>query len=147
MAIKHAKGRHQFGKPLAALQSTQFKIAEMAAKIEVARNTVYKAAWLIDQGKANPTLTAMAKLVACHTAVEVVDESFQIHGGYAYFNDYPIERFYRAAKVLELYEAPRKWKRLLSPGKFWENIRCGMALLSGHLLQGPSAQSRYAIST
>ncbi|GAB6908361.1 Acryloyl-CoA reductase (NADH) [Desulfosarcina cetonica] len=113
MAIKHAKGRHQFGKPLAALQSTQFKIAEMAAKIEVARNTVYKAAWLIDQGKANPTLTAMAKLVACHTAVEVVDESFQIHGGYAYFNDYPIERFYRAAKVLELYEGAKEVEKIV----------------------------------
>lgn len=113
MAIKHAKGRVQFGKPLAALQATQFKIAEMAAKTECARNMVYKAAWLIDNGKADPTLTAMTKLIACHTAVEVVDEAFQIHGGYAFFNDYPIERFYRAAKVLEIYEGTKEVEKIV----------------------------------
>jgi alkylation response protein AidB-like acyl-CoA dehydrogenase len=90
MAVKHVKGRKQFGRPLGSFQATQFKIADMATKIEIARNTVYKSAWLLDNGKADTTLTAMAKLFACHVAVEVVDEALQLHGGYCYFDDYDI---------------------------------------------------------
>jgi len=104
MAIKHIKGRRQFGRPIGSFQATQFKIADMATKVETARAMVYKSAWLLDQGKPDTKLTAMAKLYACHSAVEVVDEALQLHGGYGYFNDYDIERFYRAAKVLEIYE-------------------------------------------
>ena len=113
MAVKHVKGRKQFGRPLGAFQATQFKIAEMATKIEIARNTVYKSAWLLDNGKADTTLTAMAKLFACHVAVEVVDESLQLHGGYGYFDDYDIERFYRAAKVLEIYEGTKEVEKIV----------------------------------
>jgi alkylation response protein AidB-like acyl-CoA dehydrogenase len=112
-AIKHVKGRKQFGKPLAAFQATQFKIADMATKIEVARNMVYKAAWLLDQGMGDTKLTAMAKLYACHVAVEVVDEALQLHGGYGYFNDYDIERFYRAAKILEIYEGTKEVEKII----------------------------------
>jgi len=113
MAVKHVKGRKQFGRPLAAFQATQFKIADMATKIEIARNTVYKSAWLLDNGKADTTLTAMAKLFACHVAVEVVDEALQLHGGYGYFDDYDIERFYRAAKVLEIYEGTKEVEKIV----------------------------------
>lgn len=113
MAVKHVKGRKQFGRPIGAFQATQFKIAEMATKVEIARNTVYKSAWLLDQGKANTTLTAMAKMYACHIAVEVVDEALQLHGGYGYFNDYDIERFYRAAKVLEIYEGTKEVEKMV----------------------------------
>ena len=113
MAVKHVKGRKQFGRPLGAFQATQFKIAEMATKIEIARNTVYKSAWLLDNGKADTTLTAMAKLFACHVAVEVVDEALQLHGGYGYFDDYDIERFYRAAKVLEIYEGTKEVEKIV----------------------------------
>ncbi len=113
MAIKHVKTRNQFGKPLGAFQSTQFKIADMATKIEIARNAVYKSAWLLDQQRSDTKLTAMAKLFACHTAVEVVDEALQIHGGYGYFNDYDIERFYRAAKVLEIYEGAKEVEKIV----------------------------------
>jgi len=113
MAVKHVKGRKQFGRPLGAFQATQFKIAEMATKIELARNTVYKSAWLLDNGKADTTLTAMAKLFACHVAVEVVDEALQLHGGYGYFDDYDIERFYRAAKVLEIYEGTKEVEKIV----------------------------------
>ncbi len=113
MALKHVKGRKQFGRPLGAFQATQFKIAEMATKIEIARNTVYKSAWLLDNGKADTTLTAMAKLYACHVAVEVVDEALQLHGGYGYFDDYDIERFYRAAKVLEIYEGTKEVEKIV----------------------------------
>jgi alkylation response protein AidB-like acyl-CoA dehydrogenase len=112
-AIKHVKGRKQFGKPLAAFQATQFKIAEMATKIEVARNMVYKAAWLLDNGMSDAKLTAMAKFYACRVAVEVVDEALQLHGGYGYFNDYDIERFYRAAKVLEIYEGTKEVEKII----------------------------------
>jgi alkylation response protein AidB-like acyl-CoA dehydrogenase len=112
-AIKHVKGRKQFGKPLGAFQATQFKIADMATKIEVARNMVYKAAWLLDNGKGDTKLTAMAKLYACRVAVEVVDEALQLHGGYGYFNDYDIERFYRAAKVLEIYEGTKEVEKII----------------------------------
>ncbi len=113
MAIKHVKGRKQFGRPIGSFQATQFKIAEMATKVETARTMVYKSAWLLDQGKPDTKLTAMAKLYACHVAVEVVDESLQLHGGYGYFNDYDIERFYRAAKVLEIYEGTKEVEKIV----------------------------------
>jgi alkylation response protein AidB-like acyl-CoA dehydrogenase len=113
MAIKHVKGRKQFGRPIGSFQATQFKIAEMATKIEIARNTVYKSAWLLDNGTPDTTLTAMAKLYACHVAVEVVDEALQMHGGYGYFDDYDIERFYRAAKVLEIYEGTKEVEKIV----------------------------------
>ncbi len=113
LAIKHVKSRRQFGKPLSSFQATQFKIAEMATKVEMARNAVYKAAWLLDQGRPDNTLTAMAKLFACRVAVEVVDEALQLHGGYGYFNDYDIERFYRAAKVLEIYEGTKEVEKMV----------------------------------
>lgn len=113
MAVKHVKGRKQFGRPIGSFQATQFKIAEMAAKIEVARNTVYKSAWLLDQGKPDTKLTAIAKMFACKVAVEVVDEALQLHGGYGYFDDYDIERFYRAAKVLEIYEGTKEVEKIV----------------------------------
>lgn len=112
-ALQHIKGRKQFGRPIGSFQSAQFKIAEMATKIETARNTVYKSAWLLDQGRPDTRLTAMAKLYACHIAVEVVDEALQLHGGYGYFNDYAIERFYRAAKVLEIYEGAKEIEKII----------------------------------
>lgn len=112
-AVKHVKGRKQFGRPLGAFQATQFKLAEMATKIETARNMVYKSAWLLDNGMADTQLTAMAKLYACRTAVEVVDEALQMHGGYGYFDDYDIERFYRAAKVLEIYEGTKEVEKII----------------------------------
>jgi alkylation response protein AidB-like acyl-CoA dehydrogenase len=113
MAVKYVKGRQQFGRPIGAFQSTQFKIAEMATKVETARNMTYKSAWLLDQGKPDTKLTAMAKMYACHVAVEVVDEALQLHGGYGYFNDYDIERFYRAAKVLEIYEGTKEVEKII----------------------------------
>ena len=113
MAIRQAKQRRQFGRPIGSFQATQFKIAEMATRIESARNMVYKSAWLLDRGRPDTKLTAMAKLYACHVAVEVVDEALQIHGGYGYFNDNDIERFYRAAKVLEIYEGTKEVEKIV----------------------------------
>ena len=113
MAVKHVRGRKQFGKPIGTFQGVQFKIADMAVKIELARNIMYKAAWLLDNGTPDTHVTAMAKLYASRIAVEVVDEALQLHGGYGYFDDYDIERFYRAAKVLEIYEGAKEIEKMI----------------------------------
>lgn len=113
MAVKHVRGRKQFGKPIGSFQGVQFKIADMAVKVELARNIMYKAAWLLDHGMADTQVTAMAKLYASRIAVEVVDEALQLHGGYGYFDDYDIERFYRAAKVLEIYEGAKEIEKMI----------------------------------
>lgn len=112
-AITHIRSREQFGRKIASFQSTQFKIADMATKIELARTLSHKACTLLDQGKGDTNITAMAKMYAARTAVEVVDEALQLHGGYGYFNDQDIERFYRAAKVLEIYEGAKEVEKMI----------------------------------
>lgn len=113
MAIKHVKTREQFGQKLAAFQVTQFKIAEMATKVELARSLAHRAASLLDSGVVDTKLIAMAKWNAGRTAVEVVDEALQLHGGYGYMDDHDIERFYRAAKVLEIYEGTKEVEKII----------------------------------
>lgn len=113
MAVKHVRERKQFGKPIGSFQGVQFKIADMAVKIELARNIMYKAAWLLDKGMPDTHVTAMAKMYSARIAVEVVDEALQLHGGYGYFDDYDIERFYRAAKVLEIYEGAKEIEKMI----------------------------------
>lgn len=107
-AIDYSKKRKQFGQTIASFQVTQFKIAEMATLIETARSLAYKACWNLDRGNADTQISAMAKWWACNVAVRVVDEALQLHGGYGYIGDYPIERFYRAAKILEIYEGTKE---------------------------------------
>ncbi len=107
-ALAYVKQREQFGKKIALFQVTQHKLAEMATKIELARLMTYKAAWNFDQGRIDPKLTSMAKMVAARTAVEVCDEAIQLHGGYGYMSEYEVERFYRDAKITELYEGTRE---------------------------------------
>jgi alkylation response protein AidB-like acyl-CoA dehydrogenase len=80
----------------------------MATKIETARLIVYKAGWNFDQGKIDPKLTSMAKMYAGRVAVEVADEAIQLHGGYGYMLEYEVERFYRDAKIMEIYEGTRE---------------------------------------
>jgi alkylation response protein AidB-like acyl-CoA dehydrogenase len=111
-AINYVKKRKQFGKTIASFQVTQFKIAEMATLIETARSLTYKACWNIDRGNVDTQISAMAKWWACNVAVRVVDEALQLHGGYGYLNDYPIERFYRAAKLLEIYEGTKEIQKM-----------------------------------
>ncbi|MBW1731059.1 MAG: acyl-CoA dehydrogenase family protein [Deltaproteobacteria bacterium] len=113
LAIQHVKTREQFGQKIASFQVTQFKIAEMATHIELARTLTYRACWTVDQGKPDPKVVAMAKWAAGRTAVEVVDEALQLHGGYGYMNDHDIERFYRAAKVLEIYEGTKEVEKMI----------------------------------
>jgi alkylation response protein AidB-like acyl-CoA dehydrogenase len=111
-AISYVKKRKQFGRTIASFQVTQFKIAEMATLVETARSLTYKACWNVDRGNVDTQLSAMAKWWACQVAVKVVDEALQLHGGYGYLDDYPVERFYRAAKLLELYEGTKEIQKL-----------------------------------
>jgi alkylation response protein AidB-like acyl-CoA dehydrogenase len=112
-AINYVKKRKQFGKTIASFQVTQFKIAEMATLIETARSLVHKTCTNLDRGNVDSQLSAMAKWWACNVAVRVVDEALQLHGGYGYLEDYPIERFYRAAKILELYEGTKEIDKMM----------------------------------
>ena len=107
-AINYVKKRKQFGKTIASFQVTQFKIAEMATLVETARNLTYKAAWALDRGNPDTQVSAMAKWWSSNVAVRIADEALQLHGGYGYLDDYPIERFYRAAKLLEIYEGTKE---------------------------------------
>jgi len=106
--LAYTKERTQFGKKLAEFQVTQHKLADMAAKIETARLIVYKSAWNFDQGNIDPKLTSIAKMYAARVAVEVADEAIQLFGGYGYMLEYEVERFYRDAKITEIYEGTRE---------------------------------------
>jgi alkylation response protein AidB-like acyl-CoA dehydrogenase len=112
-AINYVKKRRQFGQPIGSFQITHFKIAEMATMIETARCLVHKACSNLDRGNVDTRLVAMAKWWACNVAVRVVDEALQLHGGYGYINDYDIERFYRGAKVLEIYEGTKEIEKIV----------------------------------
>jgi acyl-CoA dehydrogenase len=107
-AVKYVKQRKQFGQPLGAFQATQFKIAEMATWVEAARALSYKAGWMIDHNKVDPKLISMAKWLAGEIGVKVTNEALQLHGGYGYIADYDIERFYRDAKIVEIYEGTKE---------------------------------------
>ncbi len=107
-ALDYAKKREQFGQKLAEFQVTQHKLADMATQIEAARCLVYKAGWNFDQGRIEPKWTSMAKMVAGRVAVEVAQEAIQIHGGYGYMLEYEVERFYRDARITEIYEGTRE---------------------------------------
>jgi len=107
-SISYTKKRHQFGAPLASFQATQFKLAEMATRVKAARNLYYEAAWLVDQGTIDHGLIAMAKWYAGETAVKCADEALQMHGGYGYLDEYKVQRLYRDAKIVELYEGTKE---------------------------------------
>lgn len=112
-ALKYSKERKQFGKTLAQFQATQFKLAEMEVKIQLARTFVYKAAWLKDQGRPFSKEAAIAKYYASEMAMEVCDEAIQIHGGYGYMKEYEVERFMRDAKLLEIGEGTSEVQKLV----------------------------------
>jgi alkylation response protein AidB-like acyl-CoA dehydrogenase len=107
-AIKHVKQRKQFGRPIGSFQAVQFQIAEMATWVEAARTLTYKAGWMIDHGKTDPKLISMAKWLAGEVGVKVANDALQLHGGYGYIADYDIERFYRDAKIVEIYEGTKE---------------------------------------
>ncbi|WP_019415852.1 acyl-CoA dehydrogenase [Paenisporosarcina sp. TG20] len=112
-ALRYSKERKQFGKPLSDFQVTQFKLADMAMKIELARTMVYKAAWLKDQGRPFTKEASMCKLYASEIAMEVADQAVQIHGGYGYMKEYEVERYMRDAKLLEIGEGTSEIQRMV----------------------------------
>jgi alkylation response protein AidB-like acyl-CoA dehydrogenase len=112
-SIRYTRKRHQFGVPLASFQVTQFKIAEMATRIRAARNLYYEAAWSVDQGKVDHALIAMAKWYSGEMAVHCADEALQMHGGYGYIDEYKVQRLYRDAKILEIYEGTKEMEKTI----------------------------------
>lgn len=113
MAIRHTKKRKVFGKALASSELVQVKLAEMATLTEAARNLTYKAAWKVDRGEIDPALVSMAKWYAGEVGVRVVNEALQLHGGYGYIDEYDISRFYRDAKIVEIYEGVKEVEKLV----------------------------------
>jgi len=113
LAMSYAKERKQFGQPIVKFQVTAFKLADMATKIELARNLLYKACWLKDNGKSFMKEAAMSKLYCSEIAREVADEALQIHGGYGLMKDYDIEKHYRDQRLLQIGEGTSEIQRLV----------------------------------
>jgi butyryl-CoA dehydrogenase len=111
--IAYAKERQQFGRPIAAFQANQWKIADMATRIQAARLLTCRAAWVRDQGRPHSREAAMAKLFASETAMWAATQAVQIYGGYGYIQDYPVERHFRDAKITEIYEGTSEVQRLV----------------------------------
>jgi alkylation response protein AidB-like acyl-CoA dehydrogenase len=112
-AVKYAKERQQFGRPIAEFQAIQFKLADMATQIEAARLLTLQAAYLKDNGKKTTLQSSMAKLFASEVAVRVSEESVQIHGGYGYTKDYPAEKYWRDSKLCTIGEGTSEIQRLV----------------------------------
>ncbi|MFN3323543.1 MAG: acyl-CoA dehydrogenase [Bryobacteraceae bacterium] len=113
VALTYSKHRKQFGRPISEFQTTQNKLADMATSIEAARLLTFQAGWLKDQGKRVTKQSSMAKLFASEIAVRVADEAVQIHGGYGFIKDYPVEKFYRDVKLCTIGEGTSEIQRLV----------------------------------
>ena len=112
-AIKYAKERKQFGRPIAKFQAIAFMIAEMATKLEAAKNLVYKTAWLIDNGQDASMAASMAKFYASEVCNEIAAKTVQIHGGYGFIKDYKIERMFRDCRVFTIYEGTSQVQQIV----------------------------------
>lgn len=112
-AIKYSKTRKQFNQPIANFQAIQFKIAEMGTKLDAGRLLGYRAAWLKDNGKPCHREASMSKLFCTQMANFVCNEAVQIHGGYGYIKEYPVERYFRDARVTELYEGTSEAQKMV----------------------------------
>jgi alkylation response protein AidB-like acyl-CoA dehydrogenase len=112
-AVRYSKERVTFGKPIAEHQAIRFRLADMHTRLTAARLLTYRAAWLKDQGQPFTREASMAKVFASETATFVTHQAQQIHGGYGYVTDYPVERFYRDARVTEIYEGTSEIQRMV----------------------------------
>jgi len=112
-AVDYAKERVQFGKPIAQMQGVGFKIADMATAVEAAKLLIYRAADLRQKGLKCSKEASIAKLFASRTAVEVTTEAIQVFGGYGYTEEYPVERYFRDAKITEIYEGTSEIQRIV----------------------------------
>ena len=116
-AIKYAKERKQLGRPIAKFQAIAFMLAEMATKLEAAKNLVYKTAWLIDNGQDASMAASMAKFYASEVCNEIAAKTVQIHGGYGFIKDYKIERMFRDCRVFTIYEGTSQVQQMVISGK------------------------------
>ncbi|MCI9843417.1 acyl-CoA dehydrogenase family protein [Flavobacterium pectinovorum] len=112
-ALKYSKERHQFGQPISSFQGISFKLADMATEIEASELLLHKAAFLKQQHKPVTTLGAMAKMYASEACVKIANEAIQIHGGYGYTKDFPVEKFYRDAKLCTIGEGTTEIQKLV----------------------------------
>lgn len=111
--LRYSKQRKQFGRPISEFQAIQNKLADMATEIDAARLITYRAAWMKDQGERVTKESAMAKLFASEVAVRAANEALQIHGGYGFIKDYPVEKFYRDVKLCTIGEGTSEIQRLV----------------------------------
>ncbi|MEM2143920.1 MAG: acyl-CoA dehydrogenase family protein [Candidatus Jordarchaeaceae archaeon] len=111
-ALKYSQQRVQFGQPIAKFQAVQWMLADIATEIEAARLLVYKTAYLKDKGARISVEAAMAKLAGGEIAMKAANQALQIHGGYGYTKDYPVERFFRDAKIVGIYEGTNEIQKL-----------------------------------
>ena len=112
-SLAYSRERHQFGRPISSFQAIQFKLADMATEIELARNMYYKAAWLHMEQRPYTREASMAKLFASETAKRCADQAVQIHGGYGFMVEYPVSRYWRNVKVHEIGEGTSEVQRIL----------------------------------
>ena len=112
-ALKYAMGRKQFGRPIFDFQAVQFKLTDMAVSIELARNQYLKAAWLKDQGRPHAFEASAAKLYASEMAEKAASDALEIHGGYGLMEEYPVSRYYKGAKILQIVEGTSEVQRLV----------------------------------
>jgi alkylation response protein AidB-like acyl-CoA dehydrogenase len=112
-ALRYSKLRRQFSRPISEFQAIQYKLVDMATSIDAARLLNYRAAWMLDHGRRVTKESAMAKLFASETAVHVANEAVQIHGGYGFIKDYPVEKFYRDVKLCTIGEGTSEIQRLV----------------------------------
>jgi len=112
-SIPYAQTREQFGRPIGTFQGVAFMVADMATEIEAARGLVWRSAWLKDQGRDFGLVAAQAKLFASEVSSRVTNNAIQIHGGYGYVTEYPVERYLRDAKLTEIGEGTSQVQRLV----------------------------------
>ncbi len=112
-ALKYSKEREQFGQSISEFQGIQFKLADMKTMIEASRLLVYRAAYLKDQGKDVSYEASLAKLYASEVAVKITEQAIQIHGGYGFTKDFPVEKFYRDVKLTTIGEGTSEIQRLI----------------------------------
>jgi alkylation response protein AidB-like acyl-CoA dehydrogenase len=112
-SLKYSKLRKQFGRPISEFQAIQHKLVDMAVEIDAARLLNYRAAWMMDHGMRVTRESAMAKLFASESAVRIAGEAVQIHGGYGFIKDYPVEKFYRDVKLCTIGEGTSEIQRLV----------------------------------
>ena len=113
LSVNYAKERKQFGVPLAKHQAIQFMLAEMQMKTEISRLLIQKAAWLADSGQSNTTVASSAKAFAADACMEITTNAVQVHGGYGYSKEYPVEKLMRDAKLIQIYEGTSQIQRMV----------------------------------